>query len=115
MNAEVHNDTLNVREIPVLSAENAELFRSAVATTLGSVRNIDIDLSQTMFIDSCGLGVLIHFHKLTGYRSGRLRVLNPTPPVRQILELTRLHRHLEITDRTYIAQANKSVVPDSGS
>jgi len=63
------------------------------------LKNIDIDLSQTMFLDSCGLGALISLHKTACTRSGAVRLLNPTPPVQQILELTRLHRIFEIVKK----------------
>ncbi len=58
--------------------------------------NIEIDLSQTSFVDSCGLGTLIALHKTACSRRGMVRLLNPTPPVQQILELTRMHRIFEI-------------------
>jgi anti-sigma B factor antagonist len=59
-------------------------------------QNIEIDLSQTRFVDSCGLGALIALHKTACDRKGWMRLVNPTPAVQQILELTRLHRILEI-------------------
>jgi len=63
------------------------------------LKNIEIDLSQTMFLDSCGLGALISLHKTACTRSGAVRLLNTTPPVQQILELTRLHRVFEIVKK----------------
>jgi anti-sigma B factor antagonist len=59
-------------------------------------KNIDIDLSQTTFLDSCGLGALVALQKTASDRQGTLRLLNPQPPVEQILELTRMDRILEI-------------------
>jgi anti-sigma B factor antagonist len=52
-----------------------------------------------MFLDSCGLGALISLHKTACTRNGAVRLLNPTPPVQQILELTRLHRVFEIVKK----------------
>jgi anti-sigma B factor antagonist len=60
---------------------------------------IESDLSQTMFLDSCGLGALISLHKTTCSRNGLVRLINPTPPVQQILELTRMHRIFELVKR----------------
>jgi len=83
-----------------LSAANANAFRDQVRGSLADkLKNIDIDLSQTMFLDSCGLGALISLHKTACTRSGAVRLLNPTPPVQQILELTRLHRVFEIVKK----------------
>ena len=40
--------------------------------------------------------MLISLHKTACSRQGSLRILNPTPGVLQILELTRMHRIFEI-------------------
>jgi len=41
--------------------------------------------------------------KTLGERGGVVRLLNPTPSARQILELTRLHRIFEVTRRETVA------------
>ena len=91
---------MSVGGVKELSAANANAFRDQVRGSLADkLKNIDIDLSQTMFLDSCGLGALISLHKTACTRSGAVRLLNPTPPVQQILELTRLHRIFEIVKK----------------
>ena len=90
--------TLNVSGIKELGAANSQLFRDEVKAALTGEKNIDIDLSETTFVDSCGLGALISLHKTTCNRNGTVRLLNPTPPVQQILELTRMHRIFEIVN-----------------
>jgi anti-sigma B factor antagonist len=97
---QIQGETLNVGGVKELSAANANAFRDQVRGSLADrLKNIEIDLSQTMFLDSCGLGALISLHKTACTRSGAVRLLNPTPPVQQILELTRLHRVFEIVKR----------------
>ena len=97
---QIQGDTLNVGGVKELSAANANAFRDQVRASMADkLKNIDIDLSQTMFLDSCGLGALISLHKTACTRSGAVRLLNPTPPVQQILELTRLHRVFEIVKK----------------
>jgi anti-sigma B factor antagonist len=97
---QIEGDTLSVGGVKELSAANANAFRDQVRGSLAErLKNIDIDLSQTMFLDSCGLGALISLHKTACTRSGAVRLLNPTPPVQQILELTRLHRVFEIVKK----------------
>jgi anti-sigma B factor antagonist len=94
---EVHADTLCVGGIKELSAVNANAFRDQIRDALSHPqRNVEIDLSATTFVDSCGLGALISLHKTACSRNGVLRLINPAPPVQQILELTRLHRIFEI-------------------
>jgi len=99
MKVEAQGETLNVSGIKELGASNSQTFRDEVKGALtDSQKNIEIDLSQTMFVDSCGLGALISLHKTTCNRNGTVRLLNPTPPVQQILELTRMHRIFEIVN-----------------
>jgi anti-sigma B factor antagonist len=97
---QIRGDTLNIDGVKELSAANANSFRDQVRGALAErLKNIDIDLSQTLFLDSCGLGALISLQKTACTRGGVVKLLNPTPPVHQILELTRLHRVFEIVKR----------------
>jgi anti-sigma B factor antagonist len=99
MKVQPQGETLNVSEIKELGAANSQAFRDQVKGALTDVqRNIEIDLSETMFVDSCGLGALISLHKTTCTRNGTVKLMNPTPPVQQILELTRMHRIFEIVN-----------------
>lgn len=89
--------TLTLRGSVELNAANAGAFREeARAALTGEHKQIHVDLSQMAFIDSSGLGALIALHKTMCARQGMVRLLNPTPSVLQILELTRLHRIFEI-------------------
>jgi len=100
MKASGNGETLNISGIKELAAANANSFRDQVRATLSEAqRVIEIDMSETMFVDSCGLGALISLHKTACSRNGLVRLLNPTPPVQQILELTRMHRIFEIVKR----------------
>lgn len=97
MKAQLLGDTLKISDLRELNASNANHFRDQVrAALVNGERHIEIDLSQTAFVDSCGLGALIALHKTACDRHGTLRLLNPCPGVEQILELTRLHRVFEI-------------------
>jgi anti-sigma B factor antagonist len=97
MKVQVRGNTLVIAGIKELGAANSQTFRDQVRAALtDDQQNIEIDLSQTMFVDSCGLGALISLHKTACGRNGHVRLLNPTPPVDQILDLTRMHRIFEI-------------------
>ncbi|MEI8041748.1 MAG: STAS domain-containing protein [Verrucomicrobiota bacterium] len=89
--------TLTLSEIPELNAVNSSAFRDQARAALkDEVTELNIDLSRTRMVDSSGLGTLIALHKTMSTRGGVARILNPTPMVLQILELTRLHRVFEI-------------------
>src|SRR6185295_5867052 len=97
MKMEIDGDTLRISEVQELAAANANAFRDVAREAMGHERkNVEVDLSRATFIDSCGLGALIALHKTACARNGNVRLLNPLPPVRQILELTRMHRIFEI-------------------
>jgi anti-sigma B factor antagonist len=89
-------------EIRELSAANSNAFREKTRASLpGSLKSIEIDLSKTSFVDSCGLGALISLYKTANTQNSgvTIRLLNPTPSVQQLFELTRMHRIFEIVQR----------------
>ena len=51
---------------------------------------IILDLSDLDFICSTGLGAIIDGHLKTRHYNGQIRLVNPQPPVRELLETTRL-------------------------
>lgn len=93
------NGTLNASGIEQLGAANAGLFQEEMEAAMHpELKAIEIDFSDTSFLDSHGLGALLTVHKTACSRHGDvpLRLLNPQPPVQQILELTRMHRIFQI-------------------
>jgi anti-sigma B factor antagonist len=93
---------LRIREIKELGAGNSDVFRRRVraAWPTSALTAIEIDLSETHSLDSCGLAALIALQKWAASHNANgavpVRLLNPPPTVQQILELTRLHRTFEI-------------------
>ena len=73
------------------------------ALLASSLKAIEIDLSETQLVDSCGLGALVAVNKWASSHNGNgavpVRLVNPPLPVQQIFELTRLHRVFEIVKR----------------
>ena len=97
MRLQLQGNTLAASGIAELNATNASAFRDETRAALtDAVTTLDVDLSATTFVDSSGLGALIALHKTMAMRGGAVRIVRPTATVQQILELTRLHRVLEI-------------------
>jgi anti-sigma B factor antagonist len=97
MKVEVKGEVLTLREVEHLAAENSEAVRELVYSAWADdLKQIEVDLSRTTFLDSCGLGVLISFYKTALLRNGKLRVVNPSPRVQRLLDITRMHRVFEI-------------------
>ncbi len=55
-----------------------------------------LDLSDMDFICSLGLGAMINAHLQSRHHGGRIRLVNPQEPIRDLLETTRLTRLFEI-------------------
>lgn len=93
--------TLSVSEIPELTAVNSGAFREEVTAALrDSPSLIEINLSKTRFMDSSGLGALFSVYRTVGAANGaKLRLLNPTTEIRQLLELTQMQQLFEIVQR----------------
>ncbi|WP_018970511.1 STAS domain-containing protein [Rubritalea marina] len=97
MNIEQTNDTLLISQLDELTASSAGAFKKETKNRITpDIKNIDLDASALNFIDSSGLGALISLQKLTKERGGKLRILSPSNSIVQIIELTHLHRILEI-------------------
>ena len=66
----------------------------------GAVRDggsrLVLDLSGVTYVDSMALSVFVSALKLARKEGGNLVLLRPTPPVRSLLEVTRLDRIFHI-------------------
>jgi len=97
MKLETNGDTLRITDLPELGAANFNEVRDQARAALTTAhKNIEVDLSSTSFLDSCGLGALIALHKTACDRDGSVRLIDPLPAVQRVLELTRLHRVFQI-------------------
>jgi len=102
MKIEHEGNNLSVSDIVELNAINASSFRDEVRAAMpNDPETIEIDLSQTRFVDSSGLGALFALYKAANHnRDGvTLRLVNPRPSIQQLFELTQLHQLFEIARR----------------
>jgi len=72
-----------------------EIFGDLVA---GGTTRIVVDLAETTFLDSSGLGALIAGLKSARQAGGDLRIARPTASVTTVFELTNLDRVLRPRD-----------------
>lgn len=103
MKIEHDGNSLRVSDIAELNAINASSFRDEVRAAMPTAPDmIEIDLSQTRFVDSSGLGALFALYKAAnnkGHDGVTLRLVNPRPSIQQLFELTQLHQLFEISKR----------------
>ncbi len=65
-----------------------------------SAVEITIDLVNTAMLDSSGIGLLIATYNSLSRRQGRLKVVNASTEILQMLESMRLVNRLNVTGRT---------------
>jgi anti-sigma B factor antagonist len=101
MKIESQGNSLMISDVDELTAVNSSSFRQEVEIALGGAPSvIEINLSQTRFMDSSGLGALFALYRATAQRQDVvLRILNPTPEIQQLLELTQMQQLFEIVRR----------------
>lgn len=86
-------DTLSVSEISELDAATANSFQSELADALSAdVRIIDLDFSQTAFVDCGGLGALVALRKKAsnGHGAPTVRLLNAPKTLQQMVQVMKM-------------------------
>lgn len=89
---------LRVTGLERLSVSNCADFKMLLQLYLNeSIQIVELDCTGLRFIDSDGLGTLITIQKKLAARSGKVRLQNTLPVVRQLLHLLRLDEIFELT------------------
>jgi anti-anti-sigma factor len=98
-------ETLRISDVKELALANASGFCEETRSALNGEKRIVIDLSETGFLDCGGIGALIALRNnaLQHRRDISVKVVNPTPSVRRILELTHLDSMLESSEASVAA------------
>jgi len=74
-------------------------LRDTVKQTLGEGTNkLVMNLGGVTFIDSSGLGELITAHTSVKNGKGAMNLLNPSKRIRDLLQMTRLHKVFQSYD-----------------
>ena len=83
-----------------IDAYSAPALRAQVIDALESaeVTHLVVDLTQTTFLDSSALGVLVGALKRVREKGGRLDIVRPAAGSRRIFEITNLDRVLDLHD-----------------
>jgi anti-anti-sigma regulatory factor len=93
MKITLNGDTLTASDINELATMSVNSFHTELGAAMPvGLKQIDVDLSRTGFVDCAGLGALISLRKRAGGPNGavRIRVLNPPPAVQRMLNLMKL-------------------------
>ena len=99
-------DSAELTPTGALDIESAETFRQMVTHMLGEgVAQFLVDLGGLDYIDSTGLGSLLHLYREAKARGGTLRLYNPTPAVQDIFDVTHQNKLLEVHESRQAAFA----------
>lgn len=92
-------DNLVIRLHGEFDPVSADALRQRIAEDFGDgIRNIVFDCSETTFMDSSALRVLLEARVHAHGHGGIVTVRRPTPPVRRVIEASGLHAVLTVTD-----------------
>ena len=99
MNARLkHVDDISVITLQeeALEAANVKDFKHFINPIIEEHAKIVLDLSEVQFMDSSGLGSILHCLRKLNAAGGDMKLCKATKPVRALFELIRMHRIFEI-------------------
>jgi len=79
-----------------LTAHHVDRIRSALS---GREESYYIDIAGLRHISSAGLGLLVNLQEALRLRGESFTLVNPTPHVREVIQLTGLDRSFPMVDR----------------
>jgi len=86
-------------DLVTLETMNARAFKEELTAAVGEQRRaLIVDLSSVREVDSSGLGALVAVLKWVRRFGGSMRICAVQPGVREVVELTMLHRILPLHD-----------------
>ncbi|MEV4639906.1 STAS domain-containing protein [Actinoplanes sp. NPDC049548] len=93
---EREGDTIVVVPEGDVDVDNAALLRQVLQQVVDrrDCTRLDIDMSAVTFLDSSGLGMLVAAQRAANARGITLKLRDPGPVVRMVLEVTNLHATL---------------------
>jgi anti-sigma B factor antagonist len=91
------------REIDVHTVPRIREYVVGTVETDPHSGRLIVDLTDTTFIDSTGLGLLVGIQKRICARVGALRLVIPNPDIRRIFLITGLHQVFPISQSTQAA------------
>jgi anti-anti-sigma factor len=77
----------------------AELEETAREAYDNGMRDLVIDLSQTVSLTSIGIRAIVIIHKMLSADGGRhLKIANPMPNIRDMLDVSGITQYIEVHD-----------------
>jgi len=93
------DDVLHVKTIGQIAPNSAEQLRDPLVVLLGPQvfeRRVSLNLAESAFISSSGIGWLLHLHKRFEQHGGKLALCCVPKEIEQVFQLMRLHSVLHL-------------------
>ncbi len=71
-------------------------FREAYSDMPASIKEIEVNLTDTLYMDSSALGMLLNMQKVLAGKQLRYVISNCRPAVARILEISRFNKKFDI-------------------
>jgi anti-sigma B factor antagonist len=78
------------------AASSAEFKSACEKFWTPGISALEVDLAETEFIDSSGIGALLSLYKRLPPPNANVRLLRVRPPVQAVIDLLRLNRIFEV-------------------
>ncbi|WP_323751029.1 STAS domain-containing protein [Marinobacter sp.] len=103
-----NQSTVEVVQLPekLVMANSDEAHKRLQSLIAEGKNRLVIDLGSMQFMDSSGLAVLVGAWKTVRNDGGKVHLVSPSPSIRALLELTRLHEIFEIFEDLDAARAD---------
>jgi anti-anti-sigma factor len=96
---EQHDDVVIIRLRGEIDLSNAEELQPRLERMVGDAREVAVDLTEIVFIDSRGLRLLHRLATMLAAKGGTLELIAPPESVaRDVLEITRMSDEIPIRD-----------------
>ena len=93
----LEDDTIRIKLPEELDHNNSIDIRKIADTAIysGKVKNVKFDFSNTIFMDSSGIGMIMGRYRLVSPLGGRITVTGAKGNIERIIKLSGLHKIVE--------------------
>ena len=93
----LEDDTIRIKLPEELDHNNSIDIRKIADTAIysGKVKNVKFDFSNTVFMDSSGIGMIMGRYRLVSPLGGRITVTGAKGNIERIIKLSGLHKIVE--------------------
>lgn len=81
----------------IVAASIAELRSKLREIVQEGAREVVVDLSDVLMVDSCGIGLLISAHNSLKKVGGQLAVIHASADLLELFQTMRMHQHFSVS------------------